>query len=642
MSPLVSIIIPCYNAEPWIAEAIRSALSQTYSPVEVIVIDDGSTDRSLEIIKSFGDDIRWETGPNRGGDRARNHGFALSAGEYIQFLDADDYLLPGKVERQMQVFSSNRADVVYEDSQVLIESANGNQKWGSLEISGAHADILERMLNVWAPPPCALLLSRSAIDKADGWNESLTSAQDNDFYIRLALAGSIFLYSPGCQCVYRNSSTPRVSTRNVRATDESLVSVLREAKDKLLQSGRLTPNYRHAIARSYSRVARKYLDKDFDWYSDLLHEALELSPSIVGERSRTHRILARTLGNLHSLKRKGVRGLEKGAHTLPSRSLPLRTSKDGPSRVSDDRLPILLYHNVGPRPVEDPFHLTVATDQFEQQMRCLVSLGYQTIWPSDWIAARREGKRLPEKAVMVTLDDGYADIVEHAFPVLRRYRLKAAVYVVTKRLGLTNTWDEENGHRTMRLMSADQIREWAGQGIEFGSHMRTHPHLTALSDQQLNDEIEGSRDDLQSLLGAEVLSFAYPFGDGAESSVIREKLVRTYPMGMTVWEGPNYIETNPYQLRRVMILPSDSVKDFVRKLRFEKTLATWARAHLPRRIRTAARLGLEALRARWTRHVRTAAIFACGEGPDHISVDGGLDRTVAPAVRGTRPEDMKL
>ncbi len=230
-------------------------------------------------------------------------------------------------------------------------------------------------------------------------------------------------------------------------------------------------------------------------------------------------------------------------------------------------------------------------------MRCLVSLGYQTIWPSEWIAARFEGKPLPEKPVIVTLDDGYADMVEHAFPVLRRYGLKAAVYVVTKRLGLTNTWDEIDGHRTMRLMSVDQILEWAGHGIEFGSHMRTHPHLSSLSEQQFTDEIEGSRDDLQSLLGTEVLSFAYPYGDGAESTKIREKLIRTYLLGMTVQEGLNCIETNPYELRRITVQPGDSLANFGRKLRFERSMAARVRQCLPRALRTAARRGLGVLGA---------------------------------------------
>jgi len=169
------------------------------------------------------------------------------------------------------------------------------------------------------------------------------------------------------------------------------------------------------------------------------------------------------------------------------------------------KLPILMYHNVGPLPPADPFCLTVGPDQFERQICYLVSHGYQTICPSDWLAARREGTPLPERPVLLTFDDGYADLAHHAFPVLRRHGLKAAAYVVTRRLGLTNTWDEVVGRPTMRLMAADQVCEFAGQGIEFGSHTRTHPRLTSLSEQRLNEEIEGSRDDLRGLLGAEVM-----------------------------------------------------------------------------------------------------------------------------------------
>lgn len=101
---MVSVIIPCYNAERWVAEAIQSCLDQTYSPIEVIVIDDGATDRSLEVIKSFGQRIRWETGPNRGGNCARNRGLALSKGQYVQFLDADDYLLPEKLRDNWKLY----------------------------------------------------------------------------------------------------------------------------------------------------------------------------------------------------------------------------------------------------------------------------------------------------------------------------------------------------------------------------------------------------------------------------------------------------------------------------------------------------------------------------------------------------------
>src|SRR5678815_984429 len=101
LPPLVSILIPCYNAERWIRQCIESALDQTYPNKEVIVVDDGSKDASLEVIKSFGDRIRWETGPNRGGNAARNRLLQLAKGEWLQYLDADDYLLPEKISRQM-------------------------------------------------------------------------------------------------------------------------------------------------------------------------------------------------------------------------------------------------------------------------------------------------------------------------------------------------------------------------------------------------------------------------------------------------------------------------------------------------------------------------------------------------------------
>src|SRR5438445_3224416 len=111
---LVSILIPCYNAERWVAQAIESALGQTWPEKEVIVVDDGSTDSSLSIIKSFSDRIRWQTGPHRGGNAARNRLLQLARGEWLQYLDADDYLLPDKIARQMEFLESHtKTDVVF-------------------------------------------------------------------------------------------------------------------------------------------------------------------------------------------------------------------------------------------------------------------------------------------------------------------------------------------------------------------------------------------------------------------------------------------------------------------------------------------------------------------------------------------------
>ena len=104
---LVSILIPCYNAERWIRQAIESALAQTWREKEVIVVDDGSTDGSLEGIESFGDCIHWETGPNRGGNVARNRLLDLASADWLQYLDADDYLLPDKIAKQMEFIAAH-------------------------------------------------------------------------------------------------------------------------------------------------------------------------------------------------------------------------------------------------------------------------------------------------------------------------------------------------------------------------------------------------------------------------------------------------------------------------------------------------------------------------------------------------------
>jgi glycosyltransferase involved in cell wall biosynthesis len=100
---LVSILIPAYNAERWIAEAIRSALAQTWPNKEIVVVDDGSTDQTLHVARGFASkSILIATQPNGGASAARNHAFSLSQGDYIQWLDADDVLAPSKVSLQMK------------------------------------------------------------------------------------------------------------------------------------------------------------------------------------------------------------------------------------------------------------------------------------------------------------------------------------------------------------------------------------------------------------------------------------------------------------------------------------------------------------------------------------------------------------
>lgn len=294
---LVTVIIPCYNAGRWISEAIDSCLSQTHKPVEIVVVDDGSDDDSLEVLKSYGSRISCETGPNRGGNHARNRGFAVAKGEYIQYLDADDYLLPEKIELQLMFLQESQVDVAFEDWQIFDESVDGTRKFRPVAISWKDGDMLTALLHIWSPPPCAFLFRRSAIERAGGWTEGLSSAQDWDLHIRAALAGVSYGYLPGCYSAMRRSPAPTVTSRDRNNFNANLEKILQKTEMTLLERGGLREEYKYALANSYFKLARSgYFRTNRSHYDELLHHARRLSPAFKDEMSLPYRITSSVFG----------------------------------------------------------------------------------------------------------------------------------------------------------------------------------------------------------------------------------------------------------------------------------------------------------------------------------------------------------
>lgn len=227
---------------------------------------------------------------------------------------------------------------------------------------------------------------------------------------------------------------------------------------------------------------------------------------------------------------------------------------------ADMRCVALLYHHIGPaRPGAYP-ELTISSELFARQIEWLARHGYTGICAADWLAWLATGTELPPKPILITFDDAYADIAEHALPLLRHHGFSATVFVVTARVGRTNTWDERQGYATLPLMTAEQIRSWAAEGIEFGAHSRTHADLTTLSADALAEEIVGSRDELERLLGAPVTSFAYPFG--AFNDAARALVASSYGLAFSCLEGFNRAHTDRQLLRRVFLKPRHSMGMF--------------------------------------------------------------------------------
>jgi glycosyltransferase involved in cell wall biosynthesis len=272
------VIIPCHNAERWVREAVDSCLSQTYQPIEIVVVDDGSSDASLAVLRSYGTAISLHSGPNRGGSHARNYGFALSGGEYIQFLDADDYLLPEKIGRQVTFLEQTGADLVYGDWRHRFEHPDGHSTLGDEHIAGEQTDVLESLLAGWWTANMTLLVRRHVVDLSGGWDETLEVAQDRDFFLGVSMLGVDIRYQAGCHSVYRRYGDVTVSTFSRRSWLEGHQRILEKAERCLVAADRFPGQYRQAMAKSYFHLARGYYDLDLEIYRHLLDKTLELDP----------------------------------------------------------------------------------------------------------------------------------------------------------------------------------------------------------------------------------------------------------------------------------------------------------------------------------------------------------------------------
>lgn len=204
MIPRVSIIVPCFNAAKFVGQALDSARGQTCAEIEIIAVDDGSTDGTRAVLEAHAardGRVRVIAQPNRGESAARNAGLRHAAAEYICFLDADDVLLPDKVERQAAFLDRTpECDLVYSDYLMADAALN---LWGYVRTRIPDSEIIahyarRNWFGVMAP-----LLRRSAAERVGEFDEALTRAADWDFWIRCARVCR-FEYLEGAVAVYRH------------------------------------------------------------------------------------------------------------------------------------------------------------------------------------------------------------------------------------------------------------------------------------------------------------------------------------------------------------------------------------------------------------------------------------------------------
>lgn len=211
---MISVIIPNYNGARFLREAVDSALNQQGVELEVIVVDDGSTDESREIIESYDERIRATFQENQGASTARNAGLAMAEGRYVKFLDADDWLVSGALCREFQVAESYRqADrpiIIFGDA---LECREGEQRpWpGHTAVAGDALSLID-LVNTTMLTTLPLHLTK-ALRSVGGFDSVIPSGEDFDLSVRLHLSGARFVYQPGPSFVYRqHNEGARVST----------------------------------------------------------------------------------------------------------------------------------------------------------------------------------------------------------------------------------------------------------------------------------------------------------------------------------------------------------------------------------------------------------------------------------------------
>jgi glycosyltransferase involved in cell wall biosynthesis len=212
--PRVSITMPAYNAERYIAEAIESILAQTYRSWELIVTDDGSLDHTAEIVEAFSvrdRRIRCIRQKNSGLSVARNSGIKLTTGEFVAFLDADDLWMPEKLALQVQAIVQLESDLIFSDGFLFKDNDTTNESvsFGTIQGRFTGAEIFPLLFTNNRIPILSVLVRRSALDKVKLFNESLVGCEgceDYDLWMRLAEDGAVFYGMPQHLVRYRRHS----------------------------------------------------------------------------------------------------------------------------------------------------------------------------------------------------------------------------------------------------------------------------------------------------------------------------------------------------------------------------------------------------------------------------------------------------
>lgn len=572
--PFVSVVIATYNSGPYLREAIGSVLSQTVSDLELIVIDDGSTDGTKDLVTEFQDErVRYVWQKNAGQTSAKNHGVRLALGDFIGFCDGDDYWYPKKLELQLPLFQKDPLlGVAYSPADTIDQHG---ARLAEIIPAPYRGDVTQELFLSNFVPFGTALVRRQCMEAVGGFDPALSMGIDWDLWLRISAR---YHFDHTEESTYAYRIWPGQMSKNWRGRYSSAFRIMR--KFLADHPGKIAADLeRRAIANTLANRARARMhETPLAAIKDSSHGAL-LDPL----EPYSWKTLGRTSINAASLAGQGrwPKGSSERYHATKRLLAPV-------ARLLTAKAPrIFMYHRFSAKPTAK--RLTAAV--FRQQIlmlreRCeIVSLSESM----ERARSRRNGRK---PIAVITVDDGYDDFHEIAFPILRELDVPATLFVTTgfvernlflwpdqirvmltkcaggeytlkdfwegERIRLGEDSSREDAWNLLadrlvfespatraaavssleqslgvqlsaddmidyRAMSWAQLRELSSHGIEIGDHSHTHPHLPSLTADAARMDLSISKRILEETIGSPVRSFAYPNGTRRD---MNEEIVR--------------------------------------------------------------------------------------------------------------------
>jgi glycosyltransferase involved in cell wall biosynthesis/peptidoglycan/xylan/chitin deacetylase (PgdA/CDA1 family) len=570
-----SIVIPTYNRRDVVSASILALKRQRFpEPFEVIAVVDGSTDGTATTLRSL--EVPFPLlvleQENKGLSVTRNRGASAARGEFLLFLDDDMEADPDLLAEHDRAHRDG-ADVVIGHLPLHPDSPDGilkgavgvwaEERLARLALPGATPDLTDLVGG-------QLSIRKETFDRVGGFDTGFTRGgtfgnEDIDFGHRVHRLGLRIVFNPRAISWQRYVVRPEQYLRQ-----------------------------RYDLGHADVTFARKYPDKAREtfrangaehWRNRFVWRPMLAIPGI-----------ARLVGWM--LRGTALALLERDSGGYLARRLFSEASfveywsgvRDAGGIPRFDPPRVLAYHSIAVLPPESPLApYTIPPGVLAKQLDTLLRGGFQFVDADAILNYLRHGRALPSRAVLLTFDDCYTDLVDAALPVLRARRIPAVAFAVSGQIGGVNEWDRKIGAPELRLLDADGLRVLASAGLEIGAHSRTHAMLPRVPDGELPAEVEGAASDIEALGLPRPRLFAYPHGE-VDARV--EAVLRTSGMdaAFTVEPGPLKRDMNRMLLPRIPIYSTDLAAQFARSL---------SGASFRERLRRSARVMDRDLRRAW-------------------------------------------